>query len=313
MDYVTLGRTGLRASVIGLGAGGPSRLGQSTGRSEAESVAVVRRALDLGINFIDTAQAYGTEPIVGKALRSVPREQVILSTKMGIFRDGQPVPPAEVAAGVEESLRRLGVDYLDIFHLHGVQVHQYDHAINHVVPVLLRLREQGKIRWLGITESFGSDTRHEALRRALADDCWDVMMVGFNLLNQSARTLIFPQTQARNIGVLIMFAVRRALSNPERLRATLQQLVAAGQVDPAELDLEDPLGFLLHEGGASSLPEAAYRFCRYEPGVHVVLSGTGNVAHLEENVRALLQPPLPPADVARLRALFGRVDSVSGN
>ncbi len=68
MDYTTLGRTGLRVSVAGLGCGGNSRLGKADGRSFAESVAVVRRALDLGVNFLDTAAAYGTEEIVGDAI-----------------------------------------------------------------------------------------------------------------------------------------------------------------------------------------------------------------------------------------------------
>ena len=71
MQYTTLGRTGLKVSVAGLGCGGHSRLGQKTGRTEQESIQVVRQALDLGINLIDTAEAYGTESIVGKAIQGV--------------------------------------------------------------------------------------------------------------------------------------------------------------------------------------------------------------------------------------------------
>lgn len=316
MDFVTLGRTGLRVSVMGLGCGGPSRLGQSTGRSEEESIAVVRRALELGVNFIDTAEAYGTETIVGKALAGVPRDQrdqIVISTKKNVFRQGQLVGPDDFVAGVEGCLERLGVDYVDIFHLHGVRPQHYDHARTQIVPAVLRLKEQGLIRHLGITESFGEDTRHAMLARALDDPWWDVMMVGFNMLNQTARERVLARTQAQNIGVLIMFAVRRTLSDPAKLAETMQTLAAAGQVDPAVYDPAAPLDFLVHPGGAASLTEAAYRYCRYEPGVHVVLSGTGNIAHLEENARALLQPPLPAADVARVNRLFAQVDSVSGN
>ncbi|RIK35048.1 MAG: aldo/keto reductase [Chloroflexi bacterium] len=316
MDFVTLGRTGLRVSVMGLGCGGPSRLGQSTGRSEEESIAVVRRALELGVNFIDTAEAYGTETIVGKALAGVPRDQrdqIVISTKKNVFRQGQLVGPDDFVAGVEGCLERLGVDYVDIFHLHGVRPQHYDHARTQIVPAVLRLKEQGLIRHLGITESFGEDTRHAMLARALDDPWWDVMMVGFNMLNQTARERVLARTQAQNIGVLIMFAVRRTLSDPAKLAETMQTLAAAGQVDPAACDPAAPLDFLVHPSGAASLTEAAYRYCRYEPGVHVVLSGTGNVAHLEENARALLQPPLPAADVARVNRLFAQVDSVSGN
>lgn len=312
MDTITLGRTGLQATVMGLGAGGPSRLGQATGRSEAESVAVVRAALDLGVNFFDTAENYGTETIVGKALAGVPRDRFILSTKKGLRRGDHLNSPAEMHEGVEAALRRLGLETIDIFHLHGVRDQDYDYAVNEIVPVLHRLRDQGKIRFLGITENFGSETTHAMLRRAVQDDYWDVMMVGFNLLNQTARTTVFPATQAKQIGVLIMFAVRRALSDLATLRATLDSLIAAGQVDPTDLD-EPPLSFAHGPGIAASLTEAAYRYCRYEPGAHVILSGTGNVAHLAENARALQQPPLPADVTARLNRIFARVDSISDN
>jgi aryl-alcohol dehydrogenase-like predicted oxidoreductase len=288
-------------------------LGQATGKSEEESIAVVRRALELGVNFIDTAEAYGTETIVGKALAGVPRDQVVISTKKNVFRQGELVGPDAFVAGVEGCLQRLGVDFVDVFHLHGVRPQHYDHARTQIVPAVLRLQEQGLIRHLGITESFGEDTRHAMLARALDDPWWDVMMVGFNLLNQTARARIFARSQAQAIGVLIMFAVRRTLSDPAKLAETMQTLASAGQIDPAHYDAQAPLDFLIHTGGAASLTEAAYRYCRYEPGVHVVLSGTGNAAHLEDNARALLQPPLPAADVARVNRLFAAVDSVSGN
>src|SRR5882724_7672541 len=90
MDYVTLGRTGLTVSVAGLGCGGFSRLGLGTGRSRAEAVALVRQALDLGVNLLDTAAAYGTEAVVGEAIKSVPRQSVVIATKAWIPRsDGR--------------------------------------------------------------------------------------------------------------------------------------------------------------------------------------------------------------------------------
>lgn len=319
MDFVTLGRTGLRASVIGLGCGGPSRLGTATGKTEAESIALVRRALDLGINFIDTARAYGTEEIVGKAIAGIDRDSYILSSKHNVARDGKRVSAADMVKGIETSLSLLGVDAIDIYHLHGVQSGDYEYAAQEMVPVLQKMQQEGKVRWLGITENFGSDTRHEMLEKALADDYFDVMMVGFNLLNQSARKNIFPKTIAQGVGVLIMFAVRRTLSNPELLQQTMQELAEEGLVDRDAFDADDPLGFLTAGDAqvngqiAQTLTEAAYRYCRYEPGAHVVLSGTGNVHHLEQNTDALLQPPLPQAHVDRINELFARVDTVSGN
>jgi aryl-alcohol dehydrogenase-like predicted oxidoreductase len=180
------------------------------------------------------------------------------------------------------------------------------------VPALLALRDAGKIRFLGITELFEVDPRHAMLTRAVQDDCWDVIMVGFNILNQSARQGILDVAGRKGLGVLNMFAVRRAFSRPERLKEIVADLVARSMVDPDVLDPTDPLGFLVRGGGASSVPEAAYRFCRWEPGLDVVLSGTGNVEHLRENARSLTMPDLPAEDRARLQAVFARVDDVTG-
>ena len=139
------------------------------------------------------------------------------------------------------------------------------------------------------------------------------MMVGFNMLNQTARTSIFPTTQARGIGVLDMFAVRRAFSRPERLQEILDELAAQGQIEPELAKADDPLGFLLADGGAESIMDAAYRYCRHEAGIDLVLTGTGSEDHLQANVASLLRPPLPEDVVARINQLFGQVDSTSGS
>jgi L-galactose dehydrogenase len=310
MVYVTLGKTGMHTSVFGLGGGGHSRLGQRTGATEADSVRLVRRAFTLGVTFVDTAEAYGTEAIIGQALRDVGRQDVVLSTKKSVRAQGRFITGAELASGLEASLRRLETDYVDIYHLHGVQADQYDHAVTELVPAMHKLREAGKIRFLGITEQFGADTSHQMLSRAVRDDCWDVMMVGFNILNQSARDRVFTETTRRGTGVLCMFAVRDALSRPEKLRETVSELVRQGLIEPDAVDLQNPLAFV--DQVAESLTDAAYRFCRAEPGIHVVLSGTGNMQHLEENVASILRPPLPEEVRAHLVELFERVDSVSG-
>ncbi len=310
MDYRTLGRTGLQVSTMGMGGGGPSRLGQRQDRPEVESVAILRQALDAGVNFIDTAEAYGTEEIVGRALQGIPREQVVLSSKIST---GQRLTPADVLSRLEASLKRLDTDYIDIYHLHGVIVNDYDYLLHEIVPVLQAQQAQGRIGYIGITERFGSDTQHVMLQRALQDDVWDVMMVGFNILNQSARERVFAQTIAQDIGVLVMFAVRGALSTPESLREALQALAGQGGIDAHLLEKENPLDFVLAEGGAISLTDAAYRFCLYEPGTHVILSGTGNPEHLRQNLESFQRPPLPLAITQRLREMFEGVDSVSGN
>jgi len=310
MQYITLGRTGLRASALGLGGGGHSRLGLRTAATEAESVAIVRRAIELGVNLIDTAEAYGTEQLVGAALRGQRGEDIVLSTKKSVLVEGRPIGAADLVAGLEASLRRLGADHIDIYHLHAVRAEHYDRMVEELVPAMLRLREQGKIRFLGITEAFGGDTAHQMLSRAVRDPHWDVIMVGFNILNQSARARVLAEARRREIGVLCMFAVRDALGSFEKVRPTVADLVRAGLVDADGLDLEDPLGFV--RPSAASLPDAAYRFCRAEPGIDVVLSGTGNIRHLEQNVESILRPPLPDSIRERLADMFARVDSVSG-
>ena len=80
MEYTTLGKTGLKVSIAGLGTGGFSRLGQKAGKSEDESARLIHEAVGLGINFIDTADSYGTEGVVGKSLKSLPRESVVVAT-----------------------------------------------------------------------------------------------------------------------------------------------------------------------------------------------------------------------------------------
>lgn len=312
MDYTTLGRTGIRVSVMGLGCGGHSRLGQSYGNTEEQSVEVARRALDLGVNFFDTAEAYGTEEILGKGLLGTPREKVIISTKRSMWGDDG-LRAEGVAPALEASLRRLGTDYVDVYHLHGLARQHYDRAVDELMPELIRLRDEGKLRSIGVTEVFNSDPGHEMLSRAVQDDFWDVIMVGFNILNQSARERVLAATQEKNIGVLIMFAVRRALSDRTALAEALADLRERGRVDGKLVGDETALDFLVHRGGATSLQDAAYRFCRYEPGVRVVLSGTGKVEHLEANAESLRRPPLPAEDVERLQQMFAGVDDVSGN
>jgi aryl-alcohol dehydrogenase-like predicted oxidoreductase len=312
METTTFGRTGLTVSVAGLGCGGHSRLGLGTGHDEAHAVRVVQHALSLGINFIDTARAYGTEAAVGKAVGG-RRHDVVLSTKASAGRGGQLITAAELRESLELSLARLRTDYVDVFNLHGVTLDQYPHCVEVLLPELQRQRELGKVRFLGITERFVADTGHAMLATALPDDHFDVVMVGFNLLNPSARDRVFPLTQARGVATQIMFAVRRALARPEVAHRVVRQLVESAEVNGEGLDLDDPLGFVTADPDVGDVVEAAYRFCRHEPGVDVVLTGTGSTDHLTSNVRSILAPPLPESVGTRLAALFGRVCSVSGN
>jgi len=311
MEYAELGRTGLRVSVAGLGCGGHSRLGISQDKGEDNAVRIVSTALDLGVNFIDTAEMYGTEIYVGRAIKDLPRDQVVISTKVAPVVDGAPLTAHAFKERVDGCLSRLGVDYVDILHVHGPHPDDYPHARDILLPAIHELRDAGKVRFPAVSEVFARDTGHRMLHSAIADG-WDVVMVGFNILNQSARERVLRKTQELGVGTLAMFAVRRALSQPDELRRVCADLHAHGLIDGA-VDLHDPLGFLTEDGVAESVTEAAYRFCRHERGIDVVLTGTGSIEHLEQNVRSILKPALPEEIVARLRQMFGRVDSVSGN
>jgi len=314
MEFTTLGRTGLKVSVAGLGCGGPSRLGmRNDPQSATHAVALVKQAIDLGVNFLDTAQNYGTEGVVGKAIAGMPRDHVVISTKKTLPTADEANPEAAIVQGLEKSLKLLGTDYIDIYHLHGVEPKDYEFAQNRLIEPMRRLQEQGKIRFVGVTEGFVVDTSHTMLADSLKKNLWDVIMVGFSLLNPSARKNIFPLTLKSGVGVLDMFAVRRALSQPTRLKEMCVELVEKGAIAKGALDLNDPLGFLLKETDAATLPEAAYRYCRHEQGVDVVLTGTGNPDHLKENIAAILKPPLPQAALAQLESLFGGLDTLTGN
>jgi aryl-alcohol dehydrogenase-like predicted oxidoreductase len=308
MQYTTLGRTGLRVSVAGLGTGGFSRLGLKSGKTEDESARLIHEAVGLGISFIDTAANYGTEGVVGKALKTIPRDQVVIATKAQ-FRGTPFAPPEKVIAALDNSLRAMGTDYIDVFNLHGIELPEYEHAMS-VVPTLLEAKRKGKIRHVGITENPITDFTNEMLKRAVHDPVWEVYMVGFHMMHQVARKNVFPVTREKGIGTLLMFAVRSIFADPPRVAREMKELAAKGLVEKWLGETDDPLGFLVHEGGASSMIEAAYRYARHEPGVDVTLFGTGDAGHLRKNVEALLKPPLPEADRDKLARLFGHLTGI---
>src|SRR5215203_32010 len=130
MEYTTLGRTGLRVSVAGLGCGGFSRLGLGTGK------------------------------VLGKALRGTPRERVVICTKAPFGVSNPDATPEKAVASLDRSLSELGTDYIDVYQLHGVAPRAYRHALEEIAPALLREKEKGKFRHLGITETAPGDPAH---------------------------------------------------------------------------------------------------------------------------------------------------------
>lgn len=313
VKYRALGRTGLRVSQIGLGGGGNSCLGRKKGKTEAESVRVVTRAIDLGINLIDTAARNGTESIIGRAIRGSDRDKLVLSTKATVSEGRVLHTAAQFTSSLENSLMALRTPYIDIMHFHGVLPHEYEYVVAELLPVMEKFRAAGKVRYIGLTEVFDRDRDHAMLRRALADDCWDVMMVGFNMVNQSARELVFPAAQEKNIGILGMFAARRALTSSDSFSQALRELQSRGELSPA-LDIKHTIARLTDRGEQHKpLANIAYRYCRDEPAVHSVLMGTGEISHLEQNVRTFSEPPLADDTRRFIAETFGHIRDFSGN
>ena len=223
-------------------------------------------------------QAYGTEEIVGKAVAD-RRDDVVISTKASpqLLSDGGVARRRGAAREpCEQSLRELTPSGSTSTTCTASWTDEYATCVAELVPELKRLRDEGAIRFLAISERFAADPGHVMLQRAVGDDCWDVMMVGFNLLNQSACERVFPATRDKDIAVEVMFAVRRALSRADELRRVVQELVAAGHVDARRhRPRRAARRSWCTSTGPQSVVEAAYRFVRHEPGCHVVLTGTG--------------------------------------
>ena len=313
MEFRQLGKTGIPVSLVSLGTGGHSRIGKSTGQPPDQSVAIVKRSLEAGVNLVDTAEAYGTEELVGQGISGYARSGLVLSTKTGLQSGGEMKTGKQLETSLEASLRNLKTDYVDIYHLHGVVVQDYAYCREELVPVMQKLRRQGKIRHIGITERFAADPEHKMLQLAVQEeDCWDVFMVGFNILNQSGRARVLKPASEKGIGILNMFAVRRGLIGHSQLADYLEILAAKGQIDPERFDMSRPLAALMEKAGVESLTELAYRFCIGEASLSSILCGTGNPSHLEQNLRDFEKGPLSDPVREELVSLFEHVDSVSG-
>ncbi|NJO22699.1 MAG: aldo/keto reductase [Sphingomonadales bacterium] len=217
---------------------------------------------------------------------------------------------AEVIGNLDTSLKLLRTGHVDVFLLHGVAPQHYDWMCSELLPPLLAEKKKGKIGHLGLSETSPNDPGQTMLQRALGEPAWEVMMLAFHMLNQGARRDIFPRSQGQGVATLVMFVVRNIFSRPGLLAQTMRSLAAEGKVRAELAERDNPLDFLIYQGGAASLLDAAYRFARHEPGADLVLFGTSDLVHLRTNAASILAPPLPAADVARLYELFGHLRGV---
>ncbi len=307
MQYRRLGRTNLRVSLLGLGSGGRSRLGQAHGLDQDAVTRIVRQALDQGVNVIDTAPAYGrSEELLGSALDGVPRDQYILGTKMLPVENDVMQPAEALRASLENSLRLLRIDHVDVLYLHAVAPEWVDRVLERFREPLEQLQRDGLVRFLGVTEAFNDDHQHLALRAILPLGLFDVAMVGYNVLSPAPVQHVFPLAQADDVGVVVMCAVRGVLLQPQRIREVVAEWKAAGLLAADAVPDDEPLDWLLGPW-ADSVPAAAYKFAAAHPAVSTVLTGTGRLEHLTQNLAAILGTPLPDDLVQRAYRTFAPV------
>ena len=322
METRTLGKTGLKVSVLGFGCGA---VGGLMVRGEpADQERAVARALELGINYFDTAPLYGngeSEKNLGKVLAAL-RPDVFVGTKVR-------VPQAEfgriaeaVTASLEASLRRLGREQVDLLQLHNNIFHDSKgdaiaakSVLEEVVPTLQRLQQQGKIRFYGITAIGDTD----ALHRVVDSGAIATAQVVYNLLNPSVGAALAPgfrahdfgnlleRTRKANVGVIcIRVLAAGALSGVETrhpLGSPVVEPIASGADYHADVERARRLEALVREGCADSLIEAALRFAIAHDAVGTVLVGYSTLAQLEYAAASVNKGPLPPAPLDRLADL----------
>jgi aryl-alcohol dehydrogenase-like predicted oxidoreductase len=220
--------------------------------------------------------------------------------------DGALRPAELLRATLEQSLRDLQTDYVDVLYLHGVRPDLLDQILDRFYEPLEQARRDGLVRFLGVTETFENDHAHATMQLLMPRKLIDVAMVGYNALSPAPARHVLPLAQETDTGVVIMCAVRGVLLKPERIRAVVAEWKEQSLLAKDAVPDDEPLGWLLGPW-ADSIPSAAYKFARAHPGVSSVLTGTGRAAHLDENAEAILGTPLPDEVVERLYDVFGPV------
>src|SRR5262245_5059200 len=323
MEYRVLGRTGLRVSALAFGCGDVG--GLMVRGAPADRERGVARAMELGINYLDTAPSYGSgesEKNLGQVLRAL-RPSVVVGTKWRLAAPDLADVAGAVARSVETSLTRLGLERVDLLHLHNLIGRVGDErplgvarVLEAVVPAVRRLQEQGKVRFFGVTASGETG----ALHRAIASGAVDTAQVVFNLLNPTGAYALpvgYPAqdydrllTLAREQGVGtigIRVLAGGALSGRlERHPTAIPSVapIASGPDYASDVARARALEPLVAQGHAGSLVEASLRFAITGEALSTVLIGCSDLAQLEQAVAAVDRGPLSPAALASLEAIW---------
>ena len=301
MRYRRLGRTDLLVSEIALGTVELGtdygiRTGQTSNQpSEHDASRLLNRALDLGVNFIDTAAAYGTsEETIGQALCS-RRDEYILATKSMHWSDkGLSVTEvrARVAASIDQSLRRLQTDRIDLIQIHGREVPSLETLMveeGDVYEVLDRARQAGKVRHIGYS-SYGE----EASLKVLAHGGWDTLQTAYNIFDQRNTSRVIPNAKAHDVGLIIRSALLKgALTDKAaHLPAHLKPLVERTRTLKEFLTDTVP-----------SIPQLALRFVLSNQDISTIIVGADTIPYLEEAVSVADEQDLAADVLDALRAM----------
>src|SRR5919199_1126878 len=289
MKYVKL--RDLEVSRIGLGTMGMSAAYTGAGSDEGESIRTIHRALELGVNFFDTAEVYGpftNEELVGRALRG-RREQVVLATKFGFMSNtGRAVPdssPENIRIAVEGSLRRLGTDYIDLYYQHRVDPKT---SIEETVGVMAELIDEGKVRHLGLSEA-GPST----IRRANAVHPITAVQSEYSLWTRDPEPQVLPVLRELSIGFVPYSPLGHgfltgAIRNLDDLddndwRRTNPRFT--GDNFERNLRIADEVAAVAAELGATPA-QVAIAWLLAQGGDIAPIPGTKRVARVEENTAA---------------------------
>jgi aryl-alcohol dehydrogenase-like predicted oxidoreductase len=323
MQMRVFGRTGMQLSLLGFGCGAVG--GFMVRGDPAEQERIIARALAAGVNYFDTAVQYGngeSEKNLGRILRKLKPANAIVGTKVRVqLADFSRIADA-VTTSLEGSLARLGLERVDIFHLHnpiaedgGGLALSVRQVLDEVVPAFQRLRQQGKIRFLGMTAV--GDTA--AINQVIDAGAFDSAQVVYNMLNPSAAeplpanypaqdyARMFDHTRAAGTGVVgIRVLAGGALSgSAERhpIASPAPEPIGSAMSYDADIDRARRLMPLVKEGFAGSLTEAATRFALSHPAMGTILVGMATAQEFEAALAAVLKGPLPHAALDRLSAL----------
>ena len=308
MKYRTLGKTGLRVSTVGLGT--MVHAGHFGPMKDSESLGAIETALDLGVNFIDTSDAYGagySETLLGNALKG-KRDKVILATKGGNVMVGpnkgkRIFEPDYISGVLDESLKRLQTDYIDLYQLHNPTVDVIEKGA--VWEVLERAKQAGKIRHYGVS----INTMEEGVA-AVKDGRAETIQVEYNLLAQEPAETIFPLAEQANVGIVARVPLKRGILTGKLTAADESRFQGEdvrahsfkGEAFAKELAKADKLRFLVH-GPVKNLCQAAIAFCIAHPAVSVVIPGARNAEQMRENA-AGADVEIPAADLQKVSDLW---------